>query len=48
VKGGRHIEYSMINVARVTIENGEVVIVTNDGHEERVPLTNVLRMSIGP
>lgn len=48
VKDGSRIEYAMSTVARVTIENGEVVIVNNDGYVKRVPLTSVLRMSIGP
>jgi hypothetical protein len=48
VKDGSRIEYLMSGVKRVTVENGEVVIVTNDGYERRVPMTSVARMSIGP
>ncbi|MCU1265151.1 MAG: hypothetical protein JWM21_1469 [Acidobacteria bacterium] len=48
VKGGSRIEYLMSTVTRLTVENGEVVIVTEDGYTKRVPLTSVLRMSIAP
>jgi hypothetical protein len=48
VKDGKRIEYAMSTVAKVTIENGEVVIVSNDGFVQRVPLSSILRMSIGP
>jgi hypothetical protein len=48
VNDGTRIHYAMSNVAKVTIENGEVVITINDGYVKRVPLTSILRMSIGP
>jgi hypothetical protein len=48
VNDGTRVEYSMNLVAKVTIENGEVVIVLDDGYTRRVPLTSILRMSIGP
>jgi hypothetical protein len=48
VKGGSRIEYLMSTVTRLTVENGEVVIVSDDGYTKRVPLTNILRMSIAP
>ncbi len=48
VKGGSRLEYLMSTVSRVTVENGEVVIVSDDGYTKRIPLTNILRMSIAP
>ncbi len=48
VKDGSRIEYLMSTVTRLTVENGEVVIVSDDGYTKRVPLMNVLRMSIAP
>lgn len=48
VKDGSRIEYLMSTVTRLTVENGEIVIVSEDGYTKRVPLTNVLRMSIAP
>lgn len=48
VKGGARIEYLMSTVTRLTVENGEIVIVSDDGYTKRVPLTEVLRMSIAP
>jgi hypothetical protein len=38
----------MSTVKRVTIENGQVVVVGRDGKIERVLLANVVRMSISP
>ena len=48
VKDGSHIEYLMSTVKRVTVENGVVVIVSRNGHVERVPMAAIVRMSIGP
>jgi len=48
VKDGSHIEYMMSNVKRVTVENGVVVIVSSNGHVERVSMAAIVRMSIGP
>lgn len=48
VRDGSRIEYLMSTVTRLTVENGEIVIVSDDGYTKRVPLTNVLKMSIGP
>ncbi len=48
VKDGSRIEYLMSTVSRLTVENGEIVIVSDDGYTKRVPLRNVLRMSIAP
>jgi hypothetical protein len=48
VKDGSRIEYLMSTVTRFTVENGEIVIVSEDGYTKRVPLTNVLKVSIGP
>jgi len=48
VKDGPQLEYLMSTVRRVTVENGQIVIVGNDGHIKRVPMTTVVRMSIGP
>jgi argonaute-like protein implicated in RNA metabolism and viral defense len=42
------INRSMSTVKRVTIENGQVVVVGRDGKIERVLLANVVRMSISP
>jgi hypothetical protein len=48
INDGTRLDYAMSTVSKVTIENGEVVIVTNDGYTRRVPLTTIIRMSIGP
>jgi hypothetical protein len=47
-RDGTQIEYLMINVKRVTVENGVIVIVSTDDVVTRVPMAKVLRMSIGP
>ncbi|HEX8473802.1 MAG TPA: hypothetical protein VF666_07185 [Pyrinomonadaceae bacterium] len=47
-KDGSRIERDMTNVRRVTVENNQLVIVRRDGRVERVPMANVLRMSIEP
>lgn len=38
----------MTSVRRVTVENGQVVVVGKDGKVERFLLVNVVRMSVGP
>jgi hypothetical protein len=47
-RDGMKVERFMNTVRRVTVEGGQVVIVTKDGKVERQPLTNILRMSIEP
>ena len=45
---GTLINRSMSSVKRVTVENGQVVILNRDGTINRIALINVLRMSISP
>lgn len=45
---GTLINRSMSTVRRVTVENGQVVVVGKDGKIERILLINVVRMSISP
>lgn len=45
---GTLINRSMSSVRRVTVENGQVVIVNRDGTINRLLLANVVRMSISP
>ncbi|HKO99683.1 MAG TPA: hypothetical protein VJU86_22080 [Pyrinomonadaceae bacterium] len=45
---GTMINRYMSSVRRVTVENGQVVVVGKDGKTERIPLVNVLRMLISP
>jgi len=45
---GTLINRYMTSVRRVTVENGQVVVVGKDGRVERFLLTNVVRMSVGP
>ena len=47
-RDGMRIERYMTSVRRVTVERGQIVVVTNDGKITRHPMTNVLRMSIEP
>jgi hypothetical protein len=47
-KDGLRFERYMTNVRRVTVENGQIVVVLKTGRVERQPLTNVLKMSIEP
>jgi hypothetical protein len=47
-RDGMRVERFMNTVRRVTVEGGQVVIITKDGKVERHPLTNILRMSIEP
>ena len=45
---GTLINRSMSTVRRVVVENGQVVVTAKDGKIDRIPLTNVVRMSIAP
>lgn len=45
---GTIINRYMSSVRRVVVERGQVVVTGNDGKIERVPLANVVRMSIAP
>ena len=45
---GTLINRYMSSVRRVTVENGQVVVVGKDGKIERIALASVLRMSIAP
>ena len=45
---GTLINRYMSSVRRVTVENGQVVVIAKDGKIERIPLASVLRMSIAP
>jgi hypothetical protein len=45
---GTMINRYMTTVRRVTVENGQVVVVGKDGKVERYQLANVVRMSVGP
>lgn len=42
------VERFMSTVRRVTVENGQIIVVTKDGKVERQPMTNVVRMAIEP
>jgi hypothetical protein len=45
---GTLINRSMSTVRRVTIENGQVVVIGKDGKIDRILLVNIVRMSISP
>ncbi|HEY6805014.1 MAG TPA: hypothetical protein VI306_15675 [Pyrinomonadaceae bacterium] len=45
---GTLINRSMSTVRRVIVENGQVVVTAKDGKIDRIPLANVVRMSIAP
>ncbi len=45
---GTLINRSMTTVRRVTVENGQVVVVGRDGKVQRIPLVDVVRMTIAP
>jgi hypothetical protein len=47
-KDGLRVERYMTSVRRVTVDNGQIVVVLKSGKVERQPLTNVLKMSIEP
>jgi len=38
----------MVNVRRIMIDNGQIVIFFKSGRIERVSMTNVVRMAIEP
>jgi hypothetical protein len=48
MKDGTKMEHAMNIVRRVTIDNGQIVIIHNTGRIERVPMSNVARMAIEP
>ncbi len=45
---GTRFERAMIDVQRVNVENGYVVVIGRDGKVDRVRLSRVVRMTIGP
>lgn len=47
-KDGTHIDRPMSTVRRVVVEGGTIVVVLKTGRVERVPLSEVTRMSIEP
>ncbi len=47
-RDGMRVERYMNTVRRVTVENGQIVVIARDGKVEKLPMTNVLRMSIEP
>lgn len=47
-RDGTKREFLMSNVRKVTVENGEIVVEVNDGYTQRISMTQVARMSIGP
>lgn len=47
-RDGMRVERYMTTVRRVTVERGQVIVVTKDGKIERQPMSNVLRMAIEP
>lgn len=48
VRDGARVEHEMSTVNRVTVVGGLIVVILKNGHIERYPLTNVLRMAIEP
>jgi hypothetical protein len=47
-RDGLRVERYMTGVRRVTVENGQILVVLKTGKIERQPMTNVLKMSIEP
>ncbi|MFN2517294.1 MAG: hypothetical protein ABR556_13885, partial [Pyrinomonadaceae bacterium] len=45
---GTLVDRYMTSVRRVTVENGQVVVVGKDGKVQRIQLADVVRMSISP
>lgn len=45
---GTLVDRYMTGVRRVTVENGQVVVVGKDGKIQRIPLASVVRMTISP
>jgi hypothetical protein len=48
LRDGMRVERFMTTVRRVTVENGQLIVITKDGKVERQPMSNVLRMAIEP
>ncbi|HUQ34041.1 MAG TPA: hypothetical protein VM095_18105 [Pyrinomonadaceae bacterium] len=47
-KDGMRVERYMTTVRRLTVDKGQIVVVTTDGKIDRQPMSNVLRMAIEP
>ena len=47
-RGGEKVERSMSTVRRVVVDNGQIIVILKTGKIERVPMTNVVKMSIEP
>jgi hypothetical protein len=47
-KDGMKVERYMTTVRRLTVDRGQLVVVTTDGKIDRQPMTNVLRVAIEP
>lgn len=47
-KDGEKIERPMSTVRRVVVDNGQIIVIMKTGKIERVPMTNVTKMSIEP
>jgi hypothetical protein len=45
---GTRYEKPMLSIRRVSVENGHVIVVERDGKIERIRLSTVVKMSIGP
>jgi hypothetical protein len=45
---GTLVDRYMSSVRRVTVENGQVVVIGKDGKIQRIPLSSVVRMTIAP
>jgi hypothetical protein len=45
---GTLVDRYMSSVRRVTVENGQVVVIGKDGKVQRIPLASVVRMTISP
>lgn len=48
MRDGMRVERYMTTVRRVTVENGQIVVITTDGKIDRQPMSNVIRMAIEP
>jgi hypothetical protein len=48
MRDGMKVERYMTTVRRVTVENGQIVVITKDGKVDRQPMSNVIRMAIEP
>lgn len=47
-RDGLRVERYMTTVRRVTVDNGQIIVILKSGKVERQPMTNVLKMSIEP